>query len=213
MITLKNVEKNIKQKKVLTNISLELSEHHAYLLRGHNGSGKTMLLRALCGLINPTKGTIEKSKNYKYGVIIENPAFFNNETAFNNLKYLANINKEIDDNRINEVLEELNLLNNKDQKVKSFSLGMKQRLAFCQAIMEYPDVLILDEPFNAIDDENVELIINILKRSKEEGKIVVVAAHGFNSEKIELFDQIVNLNNGMIKSIDEVNPRNNMTYN
>lgn len=202
MIKLINIDKEIKGKKVLSNINIELNEGTAYLLKGHNGSGKTMLLRLLCELIRPSRGEVIKSKEYEYGVIIENPSFLNNETAYFNLKFLASINKKIDEERINEVLEELNLLENRDQKVKSYSLGMKQRLAICQAIMENPDVLLLDEPFNAIDDTNVSNLITILEKLKQKGKIIVVAAHGLNDETNHLFDHVIHLNEGKIAKVE-----------
>lgn len=123
-----------------------------YLLKGHNGSGKTMLLRLLCDLIQPTSGTISKS-DYTYGVMIENPSFIEHESAISNLKFLASIQKKIDHAEIDTFLKKVNLLNVANKKVKSFSLGMKQRLAFCQAIMENPDVLLLDEPWKVHDSE------------------------------------------------------------
>lgn len=98
----------------------------------------------------------------------------------------------MDNNEIEAYLKKVNLFNVANKKVKSFSLGMKQRLAFCQAIMENPDVLLLDEPFNALDDENFTNMVNILKEIKND-KIIVIAAHGFNISEIELFDEVITI--------------------
>jgi len=196
MIKLESVTKNIKGQDVVKDISLTFEKGKLYLLRGHNGSGKTMLLRLLCGLITPTSGKIEKDE-YSYGVIIENPSFVEHETARQNLDFLASIQKKINMKGIEEAVEKVNLLDVIDTKVKKYSLGMKQRLAFCQAIMEEPDVLLLDEPFNALDDEHFELILNTIKEMKED-KLIVIAAHGFDLDKYPIFDEVITLNSGKI---------------
>jgi len=177
MINLENITKNIKGNMVVQDVNLKLSENDFVMLHGHNGSGKAMLLRLICGLIKPTSGEISREGNPSYGVIIENPSFFQNETAFYNLKYLATINKVIGNEEINEWLKTFNLYEHKDKKVKSFSLGMKQRLALVQAFMENPDVILLDEPFNGVDDDNLQVIYDILEKEKAKGKIIVIASH------------------------------------
>lgn len=200
MIKINNVTKIIKQREILKNIKLNLNNGDFIMLHGHNGSGKTMLLRLICQLIKPTNGTISYKGNHRFGVIIENPTFFQNETAFYNLKYLASINKLIGDKEIETWLKTFNLYDVKDKKVKSFSLGMRQRLAMCQAFMENPDVLLLDEPFNGIDDENLEIVYKILAKEKKLSKIIVIASH----MKITIPDLVtkeVRLSNGEIKSI------------
>ena len=191
MISLQNVYKKIKDDNVLNDFTYTFEGGKIYLIRGHNGCGKTMLLRLLCDLIKPTNGKITKS-DYSYGVMIENPSFIEHESAKSNLKFLASIQKKIDNNEIEAYLKKVNLFNVANKKVKSFSLGMKQRLAFCQAIMENPDVLLLDEPFNALDDENFTNMVNILKEIKND-KIIVIAAHGFNISEIELFDEVITI--------------------
>ncbi|MCZ0702259.1 ABC-2 type transport system ATP-binding protein [Natronobacillus azotifigens] len=205
MIDIRDVHKDLKDKKVLNDLTINFKEQNAYLLKGHNGSGKTMLLRLVCGLINPSKGKVTYNKNYRFGIIIETPQFLNNETAFYNLKFLASINKIIGDEEIVQVLKRLNLYESKDKKVKSFSLGMKQRLAVCQAIMENPDVLLLDEPFNAIDDDNIKVVLEIIDEYKQEGKLVIVAAHGLNDADVQVFDKVITLQNGAIQGITKVN--------
>ena len=178
MINLINVSKTISGNNILSNINLEFKEGECVWLRGHNGCGKTMLLRMLCGLIRPSEGEVTCDQEYRYGVIIESPSFFPFETAMYNLKYLAAINKLVTENTILEYLETLNLTSVKNKKVRTFSLGMKQRLAICQAFMENPDVVLLDEPFNAVDDDNLKVICNLINDFKNKGKIVVIASHG-----------------------------------
>lgn len=204
VITIRDVHKDMKDKKVLNDLTINFEENNAYLLKGHNGSGKTMLLRMVCGLIKPSKGSVTHAKKYRFGIIIENPQFLNNETAFYNLHFLASINKIIGEEEIVRVLKKLNLYESKDKKVKSFSLGMKQRLAICQAIMEDPDVLLLDEPFNAIDDENIKIVFEIINEYKRNGKIVIVAAHGINSTDIKIFDEVITLRSGKVQETTKV---------
>ena len=197
MIQLKSVTKKLKKKVILQDISLTLEPGKMYLLKGHNGSGKTMLLRSICGLLKPDSGSIEHP-DYTYGVMIENPSFVLNETALENLKFLASIQNKITIGEIKEALNQVNLLDKSNLKVKEYSLGMKQRLGFCQAIMENPDVLLLDEPFNALDDEHFQLILNLLQSSKKD-KIIMIAAHGFDYEKYPIFDEVIYLNDGKIQ--------------
>ena len=196
MIKLNAVTKKLKNRKVLDEISVTFEEGKLYLLRGHNGSGKSTLLRLLCDLIAPTGGTVEKPE-YTYGVMIETPNFALHDTARQNLKFLASIRKKIGMKDIEKSLEEVHLLDEIDNKVKNYSLGMKQRLGFCQAVMENPEVLLLDEPFNALDEEHFHLMLQRILEMKQD-KIIVIAAHGFDTEKYPVFDQVITLNNGKI---------------
>ena len=177
MIKLNQISKTIRGNDVLKDINLEFNKGEVILLHGHNGSGKTMLLRLLCDLIKPTNGKVEKSSSLRFGVIIENPTFFQHETAFYNLKYLASINKIIGDEEIEAWLKVFNLYDKKDMRVRKFSLGMRQRLALCQAFMEDPDVLLLDEPFNGVDDDNMQAIYRVIEGQKAKGKLIVIASH------------------------------------
>lgn len=197
MIKIENASKVLSGKTVLDSIHMELKEGDCVLLRGHNGCGKTMLLRLLAGLIKPTQGNIVYENDYKFGVIIENPHFFLNETAFYNLKYLASINKQIDDGVIDSYLKSFNLFEFKNKRVSKFSLGMKQRLALCQAFMEDPDIILLDEPFNALDDINLAVVYEMLNGLKDKGKIIVIASHG-ESVKTDVFNKVIQMENGKI---------------
>ncbi|MEE3393907.1 MAG: ATP-binding cassette domain-containing protein [Lachnospiraceae bacterium] len=197
MIKLENVSKTVRKKLVLSNIDLEINRGDFIYLTGHNGCGKTMLLRMLCGLIIPDTGTVVRDDNISYGVIIENPTFIMNESAEENLRYLAAINKKINDTQIDDCLKTFNLFEQRKNKVKSFSLGMKQRLAIAQAVMEEPDILLLDEPFNAIDDENLQIVYNFLNEYHEKGKTILAASHVDPGDKVQFSRKIV-MNNGKI---------------
>jgi ABC-2 type transport system ATP-binding protein len=199
MINVQAVSKTIKKKDVLQDINLDFEEGEGYLVRGHNGSGKTMLLRLLCGLIKPSKGDVSNDKSYTFGVMIENPDFLEGQTALYNLKYLAAINKRITEEEILKALKEVGLYDQRHEQVKKYSLGMKQRLGLCQAIMEKPDVLLLDEPFNALDDDSYERALALLSALKEDGKMLVVAAHDQELVTHPLFDEVIVLENGCIK--------------
>lgn len=198
MIEINHVSKTLKQKEVLSDITLNFNEGMVYLLKGHNGCGKTMLLRAVCGLIHPDSGTIVYPEDTAFGVIIENPAFMENETAWQNLVYLAKINRRIGEDQIEAALKAVNLYEARDKKVRTYSLGMKQRLAICQAIMEDPEVLLLDEPFNALDPENVEAVKKIILDEKQKGKIIVIAAHMVDQPLEDLFDEVISMAEGKV---------------
>lgn len=199
MIELNNVEKVIKSKAVLKDINLTINENDYILFKGHNGCGKTMLLRLIAGLISPSSGEKYDEKEYSYGVIIENPTFLLGESALYNLKYLAEINNKISTDDILELMKKLNLYDVRNKKVRSFSLGMKQRLAIIQAIMEEPDILLLDEPFNAIDDDNLEIIYKMLNEYNESGHTIIIASHGDYSQKCK-FNRIISMSDGKIKN-------------
>ena len=197
MIKITDASKNLKEKQVLKDINLELAEGECVAVTGYNGCGKTMLLRLICGLIKPTSGKVEYDKDYSFGVIIETPSFFLHETALYNLKYLAGINKKINEDVIVEYLKTFNLYEVRNKKVNSFSLGMKQRLALCQAFMEDPDAILLDEPFNALDDENLKIACENIHKQKENGKIIVIAAHGEIPKECGI-DKIIKMADGQL---------------
>ncbi len=197
MIQLVNVSKTIRSNVVLKNINYSFEEGQCVVITGHNGSGKTMLLRMICGLISPDTGEVKQTKDYKYGVIIETPSFLENETALYNLEFLASLNKSINTAQILNYLQMFSLLDVKDKKVKTFSLGMKQRLALCQALMENPDVILLDEPFNALDEENLTTVCNLIAKCKRDGKIIIIAAHGNVPETCGV-DKVIKMSDGRI---------------
>ncbi len=192
MLKADKITKVLKGNEVLSNISYTFENGKIYLLTGHNGCGKTMLLRALCGLITPDSGEIICDKKCNFGVVIETPKFMENETGYFNLCYLASIRNIINKDTIKENIKLFDLDNVKNKKVKTYSLGMKQRLGLCQAVMEDPDIILLDEPFNAIDEENLNRIYEILNGFRDKNKIIIIASHGIvDRNKLMIEDTIV----------------------
>ena len=205
-IQLTNVSKKIKSNDILKDINLRMESGKIYGFKGKNGCGKTMLMRAISGLIK-VKGTVDINgqiigKDIMFppsiGLLIENPSFINNYTAFENLKTLASIRRRIDDNRIRETLTEIGLDPDDKRTFHKFSLGMKQRLGIAAAIMENPDIIILDEPINALDDTGTEQIRDILIRHRERGALIIIACHDADELNF-LSDEIIEIFQGQIK--------------
>ena len=207
-IVIKGLNKKIKGSPVLTDINLEFNGGKVYGLKGKNGSGKTMLMRAVSGLITADSGTVtingevlgkQISFPRRIGVLIENPAFISNYTGFKNLSVLASIQKRIGVDRIRQTLEEVGLDPDDKRTYRKYSLGMKQRLGIAAAVMEYPDIIILDEPVNALDESGAMLVREILRKAKERGAIIILACH--DREELEfLSDVIYEISDGRIVS-------------
>ncbi|MCI9370395.1 MAG: ATP-binding cassette domain-containing protein [Lachnospiraceae bacterium] len=205
-IEVKNYTKKLKGKEVLKEINVRFEQGHVYGLKGKNGSGKTMLMRAISGLIHSTEGTVEidgkiLGEDMEYpdsmGLLLENPAFLSGETGFQNLRILARLRNKIGEQEIREIIVEVGLEPDDKRKYYKYSLGMKQKLGIAAAIMEKPDIIILDEPINALDSETAEKIKNIIIREKERGAIIILACH--NTEELEfLSDTIIEINDGKI---------------
>ncbi len=185
-VILSGVNKTIKGADILRGIDLKLHGGKIYGLYGSNGSGKTMLLRAIAGLIHIDSGSIvingkqlHKDSDFpeSIGVVIENPEFWDGYTGFENLKMLASIKKKINNDAIRNTLERVGLDPSDKRTVKKYSLGMKQKLGIAQAIMESPDIILLDEPTNALDKKSTENIRSIIAEEAARGAIVVVASH------------------------------------
>ena len=185
-IIISGISKTIKGTEILKNIDLKLRGGKIYGLYGSNGSGKTMLLRAVAGLIRIDNGSIiingkqlHKETDFpeSIGVVIENPQFWDGYTGFENLKMLASIKKKIKDQAIKDTLERVGLDPSDKKTVKKYSLGMKQKLGIAQAIMERPDIILLDEPTNALDKKSTENIRGIIAEEAARGAIVVIASH------------------------------------
>lgn len=205
-IEIKNLSKKIKQNTVLNNINLELQKGKIYGFRGINGSGKTMLFRAICGLITPTEGEIiinnkilhkDISFPESVGILIENPGFLPNYSGKKNLKLLADIKGIIREGEIDKILNLVGLDCNDTRKYKQYSLGMKQKLGIAQVLMENPDLILLDEPTNALDEKSVQNVLGIIYEEKQKGKTILIASHdNYTLEKIS--DEIINIENGKI---------------
>lgn len=185
-IKISHVSKTIKNNPVIKDISMELQSGAVYGFKGINGSGKTMLMRLISGLIRPTQGEISMNgkilgKDISFpnsiGVFLENPAFLDAYSGFNNLKLLASIKSVASDDDIRNTLLRVGLDPDSNKKYKKYSLGMKQRLGIAAAIMEKPEIVILDEPTNSLDEDGVDLVKHIVWNEKERGALVVVSCH------------------------------------
>lgn len=210
-IEVKNVCKKFKNEEVLKNVNVTFESGKIYGFRGKNGSGKSVLLKIMCGLYAPTSGEVlYDGVNYNMEnkfvpsvrALIEKPNLFPNLSGYENLKLLSEIQNKITDKEINETLESVNLINEKDKKYSNYSLGMKQKLGVAQALMEDPEVIILDEPFNGIENASVEKIIDVLKKKKSEGKIIIVASH-YMEELSNLCDKIYSFDMGEVSNYED----------
>ena len=204
MIEIRNINKKNKDHVILKNIKLTVGKGICVGLIGHNGSGKTMLLKAICGFTKIDSGEIwvdgqQIIFSEKYirnaGVIIEQPPFINYMTGMDNLLLLAKIQKKISKQDILLTLKKVGLSDAKDKKVKEYSLGMKQRLRIAQAIMEHPQILILDEPFNGLDKDSIKDIQNLILDYKNKGVTIILTSH--DDRQINyLCDLVYELNGG-----------------
>ena len=207
-IELKNVTKKFDKIEVIKNTNIVFESGHIYGLHGRNGSGKSVLMKLICGFYMPTTGEIlfdnvnfnaknEYTKDLR--AVIEKPTFFPDLTGYENLKVLARIQNKITDKEILESLETVNLIQEKDKKYSKYSLGMKQKLAIAQAIMEDPKVLILDEPFNGIEEKSVEKITKYLKQKKKEDRLIIFSTH-IKEDLNNLADTIFHIDDGVINN-------------
>lgn len=209
VITVKNATKKFRETVVLDNISVDFEKGKVHGLIGRNGSGKTMLMKCICGLVPLTSGEITVDGKIigkdtdiprNVGVIIETPGFIPGYSAYSNLKFLAAINGKIGKKEIRTAIKSVGLDPNDKKRVGKFSLGMKQRLGLAQAIMEDPELLILDEPMNGLDKDGVKDMRKYLLDLKEQGKTILIASH--SAEDIEvLCDTVREMDKGNISKI------------
>ena len=185
-IILDHVTKIIKKATVIDGISAKWTSGKVYGLCGYNGCGKTMLMRLVAGLIRPTEGSVtidgkELGKDMDFpesiGLMIENPAFLDNYTALENLKLIASLKKKATEQDCIDALNRVNLDSNDVRTFKKFSLGMKQRLGIAAAIFEKPDLILLDEPTNALDADGTELAAKIIREERNRGALIILACH------------------------------------
>lgn len=211
-IVVENLVKTIKDALILDHINLVMESGKIYGLRGKNGCGKTMLMRAICGLILPTEGKVlidnkelhrEIQVPPSIGVLIENPSFLPQYTGYRNLKMLGNLSDVISKDDIRISMERVGLDPEDKRVYRKYSLGMKQKLGIANAIMGEPDVIILDEPINALDEESTGRIKTVLKELAEKGKLILVACH--DREELEfLSDVIYEMKDGRIEGTEVV---------
>lgn len=208
MVQLKliNVTKCIKKNVILQDMNICFKDSKIYGIRGKNGSGKTMLLRLISGLIFPTEGKIiingkELHKDIELpenvGVLIENASFLAGYSAFDNLRLLSDIKGGISNEEIIDKLKAVGLNPDDKKKYGKFSLGMKQKLGIAYAILGEPDIILLDEPINALDDESVKKVKDVLIELKGKGKLIIVVCH--DKEELDyLSDEIIYLKDGCV---------------
>lgn len=208
-IELKDVSKKFKDIVVVENINMKFESGKIYSFIGRNGVGKSVILKMICGYLNPSSGIITYNdkvlnKDIKYPIntrcLIENPSFIPDLTGYENLKLLADIKKVIGKKEIEDALKLVNLYEEKDKKYSKYSLGMRQKLGIAQVLMENPEVIVLDEPFNGIENESVDKLRKVLLKEKEKGKLILIATHIKDDVKI-LSDEIYLVDNKNVKNI------------
>ena len=206
MICVNNGTKSFKNQEVLSNINIVFESGKIYGIVGYNGSGKSVLLKCICGFLTLDSGEIEiDGKKLKKdidmiqdaGVIIEEPAFLKEYSGKRNLEFLYSIRNKLNSEAISKAMRLVGLDENSKKKVKNYSLGMKQRLAIAQAIMENPKILLLDEPMNGLDKNGIQEIRELLLNLKKQDKTIVLVSH--NQEDIRvLCDELYEIENGML---------------
>ncbi len=207
MIEIINLTKVIGNEKILSNINIKLENGNIYGFVGRNGSGKSMLFKTICGFINPTEGVVKVNgiDIYKNNIfpentraLIEKPNFIDDMSGFENLKSLAKIQNKITDKEILKYMDLFDLIKSKDKAYKKYSLGMKQKLGIIQVLMENPNIMIFDEPFNGLEEQSVKLLRDILLKEKKNGKLILLASH--IKEDIEILaDNVYKIDSGTIK--------------
>lgn len=206
IISVQGVTKVYGKQQVLKNVFLSCVEGRIYGLVGRNGSGKTVLLKCICGIVQPTSGEISvwgkrigKDVDFpdNIGFIIEAPGFLPHESGLSNLNHLASIQRKIDLQEIRESMELVGLDPDLKKAVGKYSMGMRQRLGIAQAIMEKPKLLILDEPMNGLDNQGVEHIRSVLLSLKENGATILLASH-FKDDIAYLCDEVYQMDCGIL---------------
>ncbi len=207
-VKIENVTKNFKNTVVIENISAAFEKNKIHGIIGRNGSGKTVLLKLICGILIPDSGKVyinENELNNKklipnIGAIIENPAFMPAQSGYKNLEYLASIRNIIGKDEIRTAIKRVGLDPDDKKHVGKYSLGMRQRLGLAQAIMENPDILILDEPMNGLDNDGVRDMRQYLLDIKSQGKTILIASH--SKEDIDtLCDTVHEMDKGKLARV------------
>lgn len=209
MVQIINVSKQFKQEAVLKNVSVNFEKGKVHGIIGKNGSGKTVLLKIICGLLKPTSGQVivdgkEIGKDIDYpdnvGIIIEAPGFLPYSSGYRNLEYLASLKNIIKRDGIEQAMRRVGLDPSMKKGVGKYSLGMKQRLGLAQAIMEDPDILILDEPMNGLDKQGIQEMHRLFSGLREQGKTILLVSH--SSEDIDtLCDTVNEMDRGVLSPV------------
>ena len=205
-IEVKNVSKSFGGKAILQDVSLSIEQGTAVGLVGGNGSGKSVLFKILCGFEKPDRGSVyvrgkQLGKNGRdfpesLGVFINSPGFIGIYSGFQNLKFLADIQGKIGEKEIRQAMSKVGLDPDNKAKVDNYSLGMKQKLGLAQAIMENPNLIILDEPMNGLDKKGIEDVKELLLKLKGDGKTILMASH--YAEDMEICDEVFQMEDGKL---------------
>lgn len=208
-LEIKNLSKKFKDVYVLKDINLTFESGKIYGFTGRNGSGKSVLLKIICGFYTPTSGEVLLD-NYNYILnndfpkstrcLIEKPNFLPDLTGYENLKLLASIENKIGNKEIMDTIEKLNLKEEINKKYSKYSLGTKQKLGIAQVLMEDPKLIVLDEPLNGIENETAKEVRKILNEEKKKDKIIIVASH-IKEDIDTLADIVYNIDNGIVEKI------------
>lgn len=207
ILNLEHVNKTIKKAPVLDDVTMTLEGGHIYGLKGPNGSGKTMLMRMMAGLIRPTSGRVfvdgrQLGRDMDFppsiGLLLENPSFLPNHTGLKNLELLAGIQHRVTGREVRQTLQNVGLNPDDPRTFRKYSLGMKQRLGIAAAIMEQPDLILVDEPTNALDDKGIEQICTLLRQERDRGALLVLSCHDASILE-ELSDEIFHICDGKVE--------------
>ncbi len=211
-ISINAASKYIRRNLILQDVDISLTGGKIYGLQGPNGSGKTMLMRLICGLMRPNKGAVyidgkqlHKELDFpeSLGMLIENPAFLPQYTGVDNLRLLAEIKGIAGIEDIRRTLLAVGLNPDDKRKYRKYSLGMKQRLGIAAAVMEKPELILLDEPTNALDDSGVEQICSLIRRERDRGALVILACHDASIME-KLADEIYTVIDGRVTRKDPI---------
>ena len=203
-IVIEKLHRSFGKEEILHGISHEFETGKIHGIVGNNGSGKTVMMKCICGFLRPDDGRIlvrdrEVGKDMDFpedmGIIIETPGFLPGVSGFKNLKILASLRRIADEKKIRETMERVGLDPDLKKNVNKYSLGMRQRLGIAQAIMEDPSILILDEPFNGLDKHGVAQIRNLIKDLRSEGRTIILASHN-QADIDELCDTVCEMDDG-----------------
>ncbi len=212
VIKVENLSMSFGSEQVLKDVSMEFEQGYIYGIVGNNGSGKTVLMKCICGFLLPTKGKVYVDHKHigkdidfpeDIGLIIETPGFLPNMSGMKNLELLASLRKRIGKERIRDVIEKVGLDPDMKKHVSKYSLGMRQRLGIAQAIMEDPSILVLDEPFNGLDKKGVAQIHQLILELKARGKTILLSSHSQNDIDV-LCDIVCEMDAGELKIIKKV---------
>lgn len=215
MLEIRNLNKNVNENQILDNVNVRVKHGEIYGLLGLNGAGKSTLMKIVCGILRPSSGEVKFSDHkwsrkdlHEIGSLIEGPAIYGNITAYDNLKLLC-LQEGISPGEIQSTLSQINLTGTGQKKVKTFSLGMKQRLGIAMALIKKPKLLVLDEPSNGLDPMGIQELRQLLNELKESGTTIMISSHILSEIQL-MSDSIGIIHNGTLKYEKENNHEENL---